>query len=796
MHRTLPIAALALAALAPPLDAQDSVAVPRRDSGVVHAGTIPAAADGAALLALARKARLAQDDALQAYDATARERFTAAVGIRDVGRERTVWRNESAARVRWSRAQGVHLDMLGRRRFAAGIAPAGGPAGDDYAPVPWYPGRDPLWIGGSTFVKPDVDESEAIHPFANGAEKYYTYARGDSIRIRLADGATIPLVELRVAPRTPQWKVAVGSFWLDGRDGQLVRAAFRYAAPIEIWQEARADTNPENRPPRWVTWLVSPLRGEITGVTIEHGLYEGRFWLPRRRVAEGRITAMTSRVAIKAEQRFDYDHVNGRLDVPPRFPEGRMAVRRHFDSLEVADSTRRAALRVALAGARTRSDSTALRRAETAWRDSSYKRWSARADSTRTAECAATGSYTRTSSRYGDRLPIQVVVPCDSVKLAQAPVFGGTEILSEDDRTWGSKEREELAASLTMARQAIWAPQRPTLHGFTTEFLRYNRVEGLSAGVALRQQLGAGLDWEASARLGTADLEPNAELALRRAAGTSVLRLAAYRRLVQSDDWGAAFTFGASMQNLLSALDEQFYHRAGGIELTGQRERFARGGVTWRLFAEHQWGAAAGTDWALGRLWNGGARFSRNIVDTIPAQAGTVAGAAARWRGIAGDDASPWRLAGDLRLEAAAGSFAYGRTALDATLERRLPGRLRLVAAGAVGLSAGELPPQRWWNLGGWQTVRGMTAGSRRGDSFWLTRGELWWQRKGFFQPAAFVDAGWAGPRDRFLDGARPIRSAGAGVAILNGLFRFDFARGLDAGGRWRFEGYAVARFP
>lgn len=796
MPLRLPRFVLLVLPAAAPLAAQQLPAT--TDSAAARPAPLAAegrALDAPGLLALARRARLAQDEALQSYDARARERFTAALGVRDVARERTVWRQESASRVRWSRATGVHLDLVGRRRFAAGFAPSaedGGP--DGFTGVPWYPGRDALWIGGSRFVRADVDEDALIHPLANGAEKFYAYARGDSLRLRLGDGSAITLVELRVSPRSPQWKLAVGSFWLDDRSGQLVRAAFRYSAPIDIWQEARADTNPAQRPPRWLTWLVSPLRGEITGVTIEHGLYEGRFWLPRRQVAEGRIQSMNARILIRVEQRYDYDHVNGSFEAPSRFAAERMAVRAHIDSVERADSLGRLALRDTLARVRTRADSAALRKAFAAWRDSSYDRWRARADSTRKAECAATGSYTRTSSRYGDRLPIQAVVPCDEAKLAASPVFAA-DIMAEDARTWGSTEREQLAASLDLGRQPVWAPQRPTLHGLTTEFLRYNRIEGLSVGGAVRQQLGAGWDWEAAARIGLADVEPNAELAVRRASGRSALRAAAYRRLVQSDDYGAAFTFGASMQNLISALDEQFYHRAGGVELQGTRESFARGGVTWRVFAEHQWAARPGTDWAIGRLWNSDTRFSNNIIDTIATRAGTIGGVATRWRSVAGDDATPWRVSGDVRLEAAAGSFAYGRGALDLTLERRLPGRLRLLGSGSIGSSVGDMPPQRWWAVGGWQTVRGMTAGSRRGDAFWLGRGELWWQRKGFVQPATFVDIGWAGARATMFDGGQPIRSAGAGVALFNGLFRFDAARGLDAGGRWRFEGYAVARF-
>src|SRR5688572_25009610 len=60
-----------------------------------------------ALLARARVARLAQDSALRAYEAVARERVTATLGVLgELGPERTIFRQESAARVRWTREAG------------------------------------------------------------------------------------------------------------------------------------------------------------------------------------------------------------------------------------------------------------------------------------------------------------------------------------------------------------------------------------------------------------------------------------------------------------------------------------------------------------------------------------------------------------------------------------------------------------------------------------------------------------------------------------------------------------------
>ena len=44
---------------------------------------------------------------------------------------------------------------------------------------------------------------------------------------------------MTIRPRSPKWNLAVGSFWFDVATGQLVRAAYRLAVPIDVW--ARSD---------------------------------------------------------------------------------------------------------------------------------------------------------------------------------------------------------------------------------------------------------------------------------------------------------------------------------------------------------------------------------------------------------------------------------------------------------------------------------------------------------------------------------------------------------------------------
>jgi hypothetical protein len=757
------------------------------------------ATDAAELLARARVARLAQDSAVRAYEALSRERVTATLGVLgELGPERTVFRQESAARVRWTRESGAEVELLGRRRFVGVPGMRTNDAAALDAPIPYYPGRDALWIGGGRFVRAESREDELVHPFANGAEAHYAYALGDSVAIRLPDGATVRLRELRVTPRRPGWRLSVGSFWLDERSAQLVRAAYRTTAPVNVWDQARASEDPTERPPRWLPWIVGPAHGELRAVAVEHALHEGRIWLPRAQYAEGVLDAGASRIGIRIEQRFEYAHVNAGVPVPP-LPPSAAALAAWRDSLVALDSSRTAALRAALAAVRSSRDSLRLWRAHRAWRDSSFRTLNRARRADAAEQCASGTQSTRTRTRYGRRLPARVVVPCDEAALATASIFT-TPILAEDEAAWRIPAAEELARLRVIDRQPAWAPQRPTLHG-PFGYTRYNRVEGLSIGGAVRQTLGLGYRWEANARFSEADRQLGAEAWLERGDAANRWRAGAYRRLEQADDYGAALRFGASAQNLLSGLDEQFYYRAAGIELTGTRAATTAGHrtLTWRAFAERQTDAPARARFTLQRAFgNARAAFDSNVVDTIPARAVSLAGTAARWRVQRGDDVSPWRLASDARAEAAAGTVTYLRAALDLGVDRTLPGRVRVATLAAAGTSAGTLPPQRWWNLGGWQTVRGYTAGTHRGDAFWLARAELRWERPPYVQPAVFADAGWAGDRDALhasIRRATMLRSAGAGVAFYNGLFRFDVARALTPGARWRWDSYAVARF-
>ena len=188
-----------------------------------------------------RAARLAQDSALVAYDAMSYQRISAGLSFTKVGRERLIFRHESASRVQWQRGVGAWVDVKGSRNVSPVLESPDAKHNvdvnvDDHdmiGSIPYFPGYEPLWIGNDV-ARAQVDETEIVNPIADGAEAYYTYSTGQSLSFRLPNATTIAIRELVVRPRKPQWNLVVGSLWFDTGSGQLVRAAYRLSTPMDI----------------------------------------------------------------------------------------------------------------------------------------------------------------------------------------------------------------------------------------------------------------------------------------------------------------------------------------------------------------------------------------------------------------------------------------------------------------------------------------------------------------------------------------------------------------------------------
>lgn len=791
------------------------------------------------LLGRARVARLLQDSALRSYDAKAYQRVTFGLRVRGTGFERVLFRSENAARVRWAREGGVRIDRTGYRLDGAFLGPADGDPDADFAAIPYFPGREWLWIPTPEVerTRADVDARWFIHPFASGAERYYRFASGDSASIRLPDGTSIGLRELRITARRPDRRLLVGSFWFDTASAQLVRAAYRMTRPFDVWPlvaqltrrdrdsldrrlaeardpEARAAANAElealEEVPSWISGLVSPLHMTFDAITIEYALYNGRYWLPRANTASGGARLTFAQVPVRVEERFNYASVDGDLGLQALPPVDSIAERdvllaagltRSLDEGDVSDTrlnhTREEIDRIA-----SRADSLAQVAAaagDTVGARLIRERAARRriAQERVLAQCAVDSTFERVVVRFDGAMRYVTRSPCDTRTLRESSAL--PERFATDDPRLVEAPDRALLDALDGSLQPGWAPTWPSI-ATGLPLVRYNRVEALSVGVAATSELGQGLRARAVARIGLGDAILNGDVQLERTAGTQSMHVGVFRRLrAVNEEFGSPLSLGASLAALAYGRDEGFYFRSWGAELSttrrsgGASNRGGTGQLTLRLFGERQRGvsdtAGVRNTWSLARAFRDSARFLANRGAT-PADLLGLELSAERTYGINPDG---WRATTGIRLEGATGTLDYLRGMGDLGVTRRV-GPVRLSATGMAGRAVGTVPLQRSFLVGGTRTVRGQVAGTQRGNEFWVTRAELSTATR-VWRPVVFADAGWAGGQGRDLTTTAGVqRGVGAGLSILDGFLRVDLARGLAPRKQWRLDLYLDAR--
>jgi hypothetical protein len=773
----------------------------------------------------ARRARLEQDSAIKSYDAMSRERLSVNLGIGSRGREHLFYRRESAARVRWQHDVGAVVEITGSR---AGIpmAPKSDELGESLgnlgsvSPIPYYPGMESLMIGDEASTHAEANDKEIVNPLTVGAEAYYTYAIADSVSFKLPNKDVIRLREIEVRPREPRWNLAVGSFWFDD-NGRLVKSAYRLSVPLDVWEMVEEEADSSDEVPGIVKGLLSPMRLQITGIAIEYSLMQGRFWLPSMRAMTGDAQIMFARIPVRIDQRFEYRSVNGPDLLPPmdttRLPrvltEEEARVRREND--RKADSTRRAFLESLPEGARAAARDS-IRRVRDSVRGIDHSRsdsgpsrdvmLKAVADSIdrglspvgaqliarNGAPCDSSGMSTRYLRRFDARMPVAVRVPCNINTLLHSPDLPPS-IYDSGDELFSTKDRDEmLNEALSLGAQApfsLGAGLRPKpTYSFGLPMTRFNRVEGFSTGIAVDQQLGAGLSVGGSFRFGLADKVPNVEIDASRSNLRKTISVAGYHRLVSANDWGNPLSFGSSFSALMFGKDEGFYYRASGGEVAWTRGVESR--FEWKVFAEDQNAAPVNTQTSL---------VHRSSADTFPANIaaapGVYIGSAMHIVHNHGLDPRGFRTFTDIHLETAASDsfYARGSANLDLSMGTPLGTMVGLTLSG--GSSLGFLPPQRRWYLGGTQTVRGQDADTTYGGNIYaLTRIELARDNR-THRSSIFADAGWAGRRDRLALDDRLLTGVGYGESMFDGILRVDLSRGLQPKRQWRFDVYLEARF-
>ena len=711
----------------------------------------------AELVTRARAARERNERLVTSYTATVSQRI--GVGIRALSRDRMLFRQELAAKIAWKRDGKSTIEVTGAREGIP-VAKRNDQIPEDLQDVRWLvvnPAEDYLRVTGMG------DGNDGfVYPLRDGGERDYKYAAGDSTVIALPTGKRVRLVELRVTPRRSDWKLIAGSLWFDADTYGIVRALFRPARPFEL----RRDADPDDKDdvPEWVN-----ATGEVKFVTMEYGLYENRWWMIRYTAIDA-VGTMGSWLGIP----FKMERVYADYEVEGGTPPDPNSTYRPAGTIHRAESDPEWA-GLDSAGRKAKTDSLHKvfdKCIDNATSDDSMKTAGGRRETRiRVGRC--------TRRRMEDSV-LTVIVPADTLSLLKSPTLG-PPILAMGD-LMSENELKTLARSMPGLPKAPWAAsiQLPKGLGALAQHARYNRVEALSLGAGAKVDFGR-LRLDGTARVGLADGWPNVDLGLSPGGVNTRARVAGYRRLAAANPDTRPFGVINSLSGLFTHRDDGQYFRAQGAEFVVQNTN--SGWWSLRAYHERQTTAKVETDFSIPHLFGSDAVFQPNITADRATQTGaslTLRGTRAFSRTVS--------LTGEVAGEGATGDYDFGR---GSALIRGLitpSGPIAFAVSAAAGTSAGTVPVQGRFFLGGPATLRGYDGGVLSGSAFWSGRVEV-----ANSLPAArvslFSDIGWAGDRAAFGNG-KPLLSAGVGASFLDGLVRMDLSRGLRGPKGWRFDFY------
>jgi hypothetical protein len=697
-----------------------------------------------AAAAMVTGARTSSDSAnarIDAYEMVAKQRVS--LGLQAGRRDRLLYRREVASRVSWTRDGGRRSEIIGAREAVPIAMPGVQPLGDgDFRSGAADLAIDPTggWllrvptVGGGDDEDEDGDDEEdeeddddedvdgtILHPLAEGSEEHYRFRSGETTTIRLADGRTIRLVELQVLPRRARPNLLSGSFWLDAATNAPVRGVFSLAAPARMELNAGMGI---------VSLPVATGSAMLRYVTVEYGLWDGEWWLPRLIAMEGEASVGVGAI--------------GSLTVP-------IVLEQAYEDYRIY---------------------------------SSASPWPGFADPDTTL-------FRVVERRCGDEVedcPSRtILIPRDSSVLVHSPELPRS-IYSRAAWLVGERELTEVAELLSASRWRGMMNRIPRVEWNPVDgrLIHYNRVEGLTLGTSAGVELEP-LAASASLWVGIADLSPSLEIELSRSRIRGRETISAYRRLEAFSPMDNPFSLGSSVSALFFGRDDGDYYRALGVGLTSEHTLTPAVSVELSTSAERHTSVEKETDASLPN-WTG----DRTFRDNPPVDEADQVGAEIRALFNHGLDPSAFRFGFEATLRGETGTYQFVRPSAAVFTTFPLPGPLLGALELSGGTAFGELPVQRLWYVGGRGSVRGINALERVvGDAFWSARAEMGTDVPGA-RLVVFGDAGWAGPRSE-LEVDPALISAGAGVSFLDGLIRIDLARPIRGGSGWSLQAHIDA---
>src|SRR5688500_18287034 len=266
-------------------------------------------ADARRLVAAARSRRETIDRSITGYRTTMRERI--GVGLRALRRDRTLFRRELALRIDWRRDSIARIEVLGARQSVPVAVPRPELPDDlkrDVGDYAFDPADDRLTVGFGNRRDTTSNRGSLVfqHPLAPGSEAHYRFESGDSSVVVFPGGRTIRLRELRIIPRRLDVRLMSGSFWIDETSHAVVRALIRPARPFDFEEDVEDDEDDD------IPGFVKPIKVDVRFLTIDYGLWAGRWWLPRLFAMDAVATAGSFlQMPMRYERIYDDYEVTG-----------------------------------------------------------------------------------------------------------------------------------------------------------------------------------------------------------------------------------------------------------------------------------------------------------------------------------------------------------------------------------------------------------------------------------------------------------------------------------------------------
>ncbi len=682
-------------------------------------------------------ARGARDSALsniESYTALVRERYSAEMSV--LVRDRPVLRFESATRVRWSRDGPTVLRVLGSRIAIGGQRFRPSQPEGIAARFAADPLLDPFGLFIVSGFGSDSRKSwfvPSVTPFDDDAERFYQFRSGDTISVGLAGGRLVRAVSVTASPRFRDLGLVFAVMWIEPETLGVVRTIYRPAKPMESevsfrfggdWDggigvviEGDAMGGVEAPPPpgpslieRIVNYgynaLTPRMELGVSAVVVDYTLWNFRYWLPRR--------AGFAR----------YGHAGDELDA--EYSETITVHGFHDWDFEIEEVSTR--------------DGTAGGPGSAA--EEVVRAWTEEGDTVEVTDASEPDSGT------------VVIIPRDWRALAASDLLPPS-IWEERENGVYARELDETAGlldSIGIAGPPVdaedarvdrgtgaWSFDPPIL---APGLLRYNPVEGLSAGTRLVRDFPWGRG-AVTVRTATRRAEPNVDFSLEYGGFSPRVRFSLYHTLRETGGRVA----GRRPARLEPGADSSWYYIARGAALQLLPARDERFWTSLRLFSE--------------------------TTTTLYGDTRRRTGADVYWR--------PWwggltgrRVNGgaNVSLHGLFGDFPSVRVSVMGGLVIPLPVGLSVALEAGGANIRGDPAPEEVWRLGGsgdW--LRGYPQVVLRGSQVWRSRAEL--QRKiGLLAISAFHD--WAS-----VDGSS-LQSAGVGISILDGFVRADLGRPLS----------------